>query len=337
MTPDELFSQVEQQFRTRKFSAGLLVAFIDFLTELGVPENPLTGWEAFLERFPRQATLPGGRQANTLVVSRGEDRTLGIRMAYNRVEDYFRSQERYDYPSCAPHATQAWADYTRWLDSLVTYDIEAISALRQRVVDFVLNSLPRQAIDLSSIRREPPLFQIFLQEFDFSYHRGEPSGAAYQGTVFGFLRADNPHLQVEVSKVRTGSRRIHGVGDVDAWDGARLAMSAEVKQFEITEGTGDFANFATFANNVSRRAALGLVVALEFGEGVRERIRELGLHPLSIRDIQAIVPLWDSLKQRTAIASVEYYCRHIERNSSLTARLVAFLDNVNREAGPQEY
>jgi len=45
--------------------------------------------------------------------------------------------------------------------------------------------------------------------------------------VFGFLRADNPHLQIEIDKVRTGSKRLQRVGDIDGWEGARLAISAE--------------------------------------------------------------------------------------------------------------
>jgi hypothetical protein len=64
-------------------------------------------------------------------------------------------------------------------------------------------------------------------------HKGELTGTSLQGIAFGFLRADNPHLQIEIDKVRTGSKRLQRIGDVDGWEGARLAISAEAKQFEI--------------------------------------------------------------------------------------------------------
>ena len=59
MTPDELYAEFAATFARRKFIAGLLVAFIDFLTELGVPDLELPSFDDFLARFKRQgAPLP---------------------------------------------------------------------------------------------------------------------------------------------------------------------------------------------------------------------------------------------------------------------------------------
>jgi hypothetical protein len=107
MKPDQLFTQFENGFPGRKFSAGLLVAFIDFLDELGVPGQGFQSFAEMLEKYPRQPTTSAGQRANQLIVSTGV-KTLGIRPFYNAAEEYFRADhKRFDYPSCAPHATQA--------------------------------------------------------------------------------------------------------------------------------------------------------------------------------------------------------------------------------------
>ena len=80
-----------------------------------------------------------------------------------------------------------------------------------------------------------------------------------------------------------------------------------------------------FANEIGRRAALGLVVALEFEEGVRDTLEGMGLKALTTADLLRIVELWDPLKQRTAVASFVYYAKHVEKNSLLASRVEKFL------------
>lgn len=325
MNADQLFEDFEKGFSKRKFSAGLLVAFIDFLNALRVPGRTFKDLDALLAHYPKQETTAGGHHANTLIVARGDKAgTLSLRPFYNEAERFFRAEcMRFDYPSCAPHATQAWADYVRWLDALVTFTPESLAALRARVVEHVLTSLPSQAFDRASLQTEPPLLQIVLDRFSLTAQKGEPTGAAYQGIVFGFLRADNPHLQVEIDKVRTGSKRLQRVGDIDCWEGSRLAISAEVKQFVVKPDS--VADFAGFANATSIRGAIGMVIALGFEDGVRAELEGHGLKPLDRSDLARIVELWDPLKQRTAVQSFVYYAQHVEKNSTLTARLKQFL------------
>ena len=330
MTPDELYDEFRASFRGRKFIAGLLVAFIDFLTSLGVPTFELSSLENFHARFKRLKIVAGGRPANTLIVDRGDGQTLSIRPFYNAAERYFRAeQKRFDYPSCAPHATQAWVDYTHWLGALVTFSDADLKALRDRVCRFVLTELESHEFDPASVRTEPPLFRLLLEGFELTKHKGEPTGAAFQGVVFGFLRADNPHLQIEIDKVRTGSKRLQRVGDVDGWEGGRLAISAEVKQYAIS--LDDVPGLGAFANETVRRGTLGLVAALEFKAGVREQLNSLGILSLDKGDMLRIVVLWDPLKQRTAVASVVYYARHVEKNTVLAGRIEAFLTQAAQE------
>ena len=141
--------------------------------------------------------------------------------------------------------------------------------------------------------------------------------------MFGFLRADNPHLQIEIDKVRTGSKRLQRVGDIDCWEGARLAISSEVKQYIIN--SEDVSDLEAFSNETGRRGTLGLIAALGFYEAARQRIEAMRLKAIDKEDLLHIVGLWDPLKQRTAIASLVYYARHIEKNSSLAHRIDSFL------------
>lgn len=328
MTPDQLFQEFEAGFPARKFTAGLLMAFIDLFSALGVPALKAKSFNDVLRKFPRQTMTSAGKRANTLILALpGDKGTLSLRPFYNEAERFFRAEhKRFDYPSCAPHATQAWSDYQGWLDALSTFTPTQLKSLRERTAQFVLEILKDQAFDPTSVKPEPRLFQAVLEDFELTAQKGEPTGAAFQGIVFGFLRADNPHLQIEIDKVRTGSKRLQRVGDIDGWEGARLALSAEVKQFEIT--TEDVPDLEGFAHEIGRRGALGVVVALGFREGVRKKIEALGVKALDQQDLLRIVELWDPLKQRTASASLVYYARHVEKNSSLAERLDTFLAAV---------
>lgn len=332
MTPEALYKDFEAGFPKRKFSAGLLVAFIDFLTELGVPGKKFKSLDDFLVAHARQQTTAAGHHANTLIVDRGGDAgTLSLRPFYNKAEQFFRAEKkRFDYPSCAPHATQAWADYRHWLDALVTFTPKQLEKLRTRVTDYVLEALKSQEFDPSSVKTEPPLFRVVLESFSVVSQKGEPTGAAYQGIVFGFLRADNPHLQVEIDKVRTGSKRLQRVGDIDCWEGARLAISAEVKQYILKAAS--VPDLEGFANETGKRGALGLVIALGFEEGAKKEIEAIGVKALDRDDLLRIVELWDPLKQRTAAQSLIYYAQHVEKNSSLTERVMSFLEKAEEAA-----
>lgn len=330
MTPNELFADFEAGFPQRKFTAGLLVALIDLLDALGVPGTGLTDYNALIAAFPRQTTTSAGKRANTLILLKPDGKTLSLRGFYNAAERFYRAEhKRFDYPSAAPHATQAWPDYTRWIDSLVTYDAAQLAALRNRVNQFVLDTLKSQEFDPLSVDVEPPLFRLVLEGFDMTAKKGEPTGAPFQGMVFGFLRADNPHLQIEIDKVRVGSKRLQRIGDVDGWEGGRLAISAEVKQYALSPD--DVPDLESFGNATGRRGALGLVVALDFQEGAREAIEAVGLIPLSTHDLLRIVELWDPVKQRTAVSSLVYYATHVEKNSTFADRLHAFLEKAGSD------
>ena len=329
MDRGDLFRDFKDQFNRRKFVGGLLIAFIDFLEAIDVEAVNATSFKTFLKHFPRQTETSRGRTANTLIVQTGEN-TKSLRPFYNAAETFFRAEnKRFDYPSCAPHATQAWGDYVMWWDALLAMGSAKRRKLRKNVIKYVLDTLPSHAFDPASVETDPPLFRMILEKFDMAAKKREKTGAAFQGIVFGFIRADNPHLQVEIDKVRTGSKRLQRVGDVDAWEGERLAITAEVKQYVINADS--LSDLAAFATEATRRGAIAIVAALDFAEGVREALLEQGAEPLSQGDMVRIATLWDPVKQRTAVASFIFYAKHIEKNAALSDRLVRFLKDRDNE------
>jgi len=329
MTRNEIVEAMQRDFRgqgagkPRKYVGGLLPSFCDFLIELGVPGQRYQSLNDFFQDYPQ---ITDGVSTLTVALPGGGQKT--IRPAYERYHRlYITENHRLDYPRSQPYATGKWGDYRNWLEALVSMPQADLEWIAQATVSFVLEELQDQSFDPASVRTEPPIFKWLLERFDFGARaRGEPTGAAYQAMVFGYIRADAPHLQIEARKARAGSARTRGVGDIDAWEGDRLVMSAEVKHFVV--GINDVSDFTHFAANVVERAALGFIVAESFQGNVREEIEALGLHALSRIDVLRIVSLWDPLKQRAALNAFQWVVVHKEQNSGLIDRVQQFLDSV---------
>lgn len=320
MTRAELFGAFRAEYRRRRFVAGLLLAFVGFLRRLDALGGRYSSLEAFLKAHARQETVRGGKRANTLVVDDGAGHTLSLRPFYNDAERFFRSEhKRFDYPNCAPHATQAWADYPAWLEALLALSAEEIATLEADVVAFVLGDLPSHEVDGNTLAPFSRPFTALLDTFPLAAQAGEPHGSTFQGIVYAFMRADAPHLHLEVSKVGAGGKRLQRIGDVDGWEGARLIVSAEVKHFTV--GDGEVNGFVPFAGEIGKRKAMGIVVAEGFSGEAATRLETLGLRAVSLQDLRRISDLWDPLKQRAAGLSFAYYVHHVEKNAALMRRL----------------
>lgn len=326
ITPDLILTDVKANFfggQKRKFLPGLLIAIIRFLRRLNATGGKYSSLTEFHKDFPLVTQKKNGAGVNTFTVT-VDGKDLAIRKDYDAIANFFRNDNhRYDFPSSAPHATQAWRDYVSWIEAILSFSDDSLDKLEQDVIDHVLGALPSQAIDPTTVKRDPPLFLQYLQSFDMTSRAGEPTGAAYQGTVFGYIRADAPHLQVEVGKVRTGSKREKRVGDIDARDGEKLVLSAEVKQYVVDED--DIGEFSEFSKLISQHQALGLVVALGFKGDAAKNIAKMGLEPLSRDDLIERVRIWDPLKQRIAISAILYYANFREQNSVLYERTRSFI------------
>ena len=332
MTPDDILEEMRVEFtrgrgaraNPRKYVAGLLISFCDFLIELGLPDPGVQSLDDLFARFPQ---ITEGVSTLTVRLPDGNQKT--IRPAYERAHRFFiYEQKRLDYPRSQPYATGKWADYRHWLNALVTFSLNDLLTIKTQTRTFVLGTLPAHAFDPSSVRVEPPIFRMLLQSFRFDQRApGETTGAAFQAAVFGYIRADAPHLQVEARKARTGSARLAGIGDIDAWEGDQLVVSAEVKSFVVEGGIVEDLEF--FASEVRQRGALGMVTALDFrDQAARDAIESLGLAPLSLADLVRIVSLWDPLKQRAALNAFQWVVVHREQNMPLMRRVVTFLESV---------
>lgn len=334
MTPDDVLGEMRAEFRRRprprRYVAGLLIAFAEFLRDINVPG---AGFRSLVDLFDRYPPITEGVSTLTVRMPDGGQKT--IRPAYERAHRFFiYESKRLDYPRAQPYATGKWADYRSWLDSMVTFSAADLDRIANEARAFVLAELPQHVFDPSAVRVEPPIFRMLLQDFSFRDRAaGETTGAAFQAAVFGYIRADAPHLQVEARKVRTGSARLEGIGDIDAWEGDQLIVSAEVKAFAVDDAIGAELDF--FSSEVRQRGALGMVVAEEFREGAREIIEQLEAIPLSRADLVRIVSLWDPLKQRAALNAFQWVVVHREQNGPLIRRVQDFLTRVGyRTASP---
>ncbi|MGC1273732.1 MAG: hypothetical protein WBC44_08505 [Planctomycetaceae bacterium] len=319
MTKRELIDEVKEVFKTRKSTAGLCLAFIDFLRELDAVPKRFRDLNAFFQAFPQEVRTASNKQAITLIVSRGSGRTLSIRPFYNRREKAFYEQGRYSYPSMAPHATQAWGEYRHWIETLLRLTNRELDEVEKSVFDFVLGELKDQRVDPDSLTPLQRPFYDLLSRFDFSTGR---TGAAFQGASFAFLRADNPQIQLDVKRVRTGGRRVGRIGDIDGYSGRRLILSGEAKHRSLE--AGDVSDFARFRDEVARHRASGIILAQNFTEEARQRFQDEGLRCLSLDDLIRQAELWDPIKQRAAIDAFEFYCYHVERDADLISRFEEF-------------
>ncbi|RWB36790.1 hypothetical protein [Mesorhizobium sp.] len=329
MTPDDIIEDMIKDFRgeglgrrIRKYVGGLLPAFCDFLLEIPTPGRGFSNFDAFLAEYP---LITEG--VSTLTVRYGKGQKT-IRPAYERIHHfYIFEKKRLGFPRSPPYATGKWGDYRHWLDALVTFSEEQLVEVRERAKQFVLDEMEAVVFDPSLVRVDPPVFKLLLEQFDFRARaKGEPTGAVFQAMVFGFIRADAPHLQVEARKVRAGSARTKGIGDIDAWEGDRLIISAEVKHFVVS--MDQVATFEHFSHEIRQRAALGIIVAEGFQNGVREAIEENGLIALAPIDLLGIARLWDPLKQRAALSAFQWVVVHIEQSPGLIERLDKFLVEI---------
>lgn len=328
MTPNEILEDMKRQVTLpdkrlrRVFAGGLLPAFCDFFIGLDHPESGYASLDDFFAAHPQ---ITEG--ANTLtVLPNGEgNKKRSIRPSFERVARFYvNDNNRITFPSAAPHATGQWRDYRKWLETLVTLSPAQLADLADQAKDFVLSVLPENKFDPSTVVVEPPIFHTLVEQFPWDARRGsEKTGAAFQAMVFAFIRADAPHLQVETRRVRTGSSRVKGIGDVDAWEGRRLAISAEVKHYRFT--ATDVDGIKKFIGKVQERGAMGLVVATSFEANAVDLISAQGLRAVDLADVSRIVALWDPLKQRAALNAFEYAIWQKELSIDLGERLDEFL------------
>lgn len=316
----------ERWFPQRKFFLGLMVASI------AVVENLLEQVETdrmpdALEKYPPRELSSSGTPVKTLTIV-GPRRSISLRGYVNRMETVtLGTLKRFDYPSAAPHTTWAWTQHRGEIELLFSMTPEERSEfgayLWQRILE-----LPTPAEIQRAPRARP--FAVLLRNFDTTAYKDERSGAHLQGMVYAYMRADSPSVTVVASRVRAGSNRFGGVGDVDGWYGADLALTAEVRDLVIDEIGG----LSGFIRNVAmHKDPTAMVVAREFSDEVQEGLANENILTLTRDKLAENVDVWDMRKQYEAMRHFEHYVLVIERNQAIARRYEQFLKDEKLELG----
>jgi hypothetical protein len=266
-----------------------------------------------------------GRKVNSLIFEIEDDdglRKIGIRGPYDEFLGVVRGElRRFDYPSSAPHATQAWSAHTDELEAIFSMSPQERRAVAEALWALVLE-LPEHRRRTEARTMAQP-FVAVLEGFHSEGGAGEPTGALLQGLTYGFVRADAPTLDVATARVRSGRRRGGGVGDIDGYDGPDIALAAEVKDFEVTsisDLTGFMANLSEWPD------AVAFVVCKGAKQEVVEAAAGSNVTIVTRKQMIDAARLWTIDKQLMAVRSALGYFVHYEQNDALIRRFSTFLD-----------
>jgi hypothetical protein len=302
---------------------GLYLAFVSVAEEVlsavgkAASADPLT-------EFERVETDSRGRAAKTLtflVPQEGKaPRRIGIRTRYDAVVAVVRGRlRRFDYPSSGPYSTQAWVSHRDNLTAIFAMSPNERRAVAEGLWALVL-ALPehtRRTVPRSGVA---PFVEV-LTNFRPS-GRGILSGASWQGLTYGFMRADAPTLSLRTERVRSGGRRENRVGDIDGYYGADVALTAEVKDFEIK--TIDVLD--DFISNLGEWPdAVAFVVCGGAAPDVVEQAAEMNVAVITREQLVAAVRLWPISKQMDGVRSALEYFVHVEQKEPLIAAFEQFL------------
>ena len=302
---------------------GLHLAFAA-MAEQALPILDLASCANALSSIPRKASGDGGRAVRTLtllVSSQGDDATIsvGLRRRYEEIKRVVvGSLRRFDYPSSAPHATQSWPDFADNIDAIFAMSPEERRALVEGLWSLI-EAMPEHA-RRTAVRSGLSPFVDVLQ--GFRPRRVGPSGAVLQGLTYGFMRADAPTLNFATSKVRAGSSRDNRIGDIDGRRGGDIALSAEVKDAQLTE----IAMIDDFVANLGEWPdAVAFVVCAGASEEVVRQAADLNITVATRQQLIDAVRLWPIDKQLDGVSAAYEYFVFIESNDPLIRAYEEFL------------
>lgn len=325
-TPDrsgvalEVIDSFTEQFPSRNFILGLMLAFIGVVEDLLAQAQADRSSTALVD-YPPEQLLPNGRRRNALYI-KGPVHDISLRTYYNHAERVvLYTLRRYGYPNCAPHATQAWEQHKGDLVKLFGMSPEQRRAVADAIWEAAL-ALPASPTR-SSDEATPRPFTELLTAFE-NRVGNEPKGAVLQGLAFAYYRADAPNVTLETGKVGAGSARVGRVGDVDGWSGSRLVLSIEVKDYRVD--MDEIPVLGSFLGNLAEWPdATAIVVAQGFTAPAEQALREMNILVLDRPTMLRNVELWDLRKQQLAMREFEYYLVRQQRNDKLVRRLEAFV------------
>lgn len=272
-------------------------------------------------------TTLAGEPIQQLEFDLGEAGTVSCRRFYNAAAHVVRVEMRRTHPSAPGHATSRWRGYSDFIELLGSMTPGG----RHRVADFIWTEgvLPLPEILPAAGRsRRPRPFLRLVRDLDTS--SGSHGGALFQAMVYAYLSADSPYLTVVSHRVNVGSSRAGALGDVDGYLGEEVVLAAEAKDKALS--MSDEEDLLTFIEDVSPYPDVDAVVfARDFDQDVRAWLSSLGIRSVSRHDMQSVIALWDIPKQQNAGRAMRFFLANIQKQPALLARVVDFIDDLNRE------
>ncbi|MCS4136580.1 hypothetical protein [Salinibacter ruber] len=324
-TAQTIVQYVNSRFGRMKYILGTAIDFIVLAQRVDGEDK---GYEPNLETgdvFDRynRVEQKGGKTLNTLTLRDDNGKEYGIRKTEERVLGLFHEElNRLDYPSAYVYSTGQWHKYQDLLELCFRLSETGRYCTLEELVDYGLGHMKR-----AEEFEGNPRVRLFPQVVS-AYPRGEfedeNGGVVFQALVYGYFKADRPHLSIVVDKVRTGSSRQKRVGDIDCYMDLKVEMSVEVKDFALTEDHYQ-KELGTFVEDVTEAGIRGAVYARDVEGSLRQKLEDRGIYVQTEDDMLCTIRGWDWPKQDAAFRGAIHYLAHIEQNTNAVGRLQEFI------------
>lgn len=325
----ECLEYVTSRFSAMKYILGTGLDFALLAQQVASQDSTLKAFQqnfTYREietRYPRVESR-GERLANTLSVSiNGHD--FGIRKLEEAVLRYFVRKNKPSYPSAYVYNTGQWAKYKDLLTKIFALSSRGRYQLFVRLLDFGNQKLPTVNLLVKAMPESGP-FERIIREYPRTF-KGENGGLALQAISYGFVASEYRHLEVVAAKVRSGSARQKRIGDIDCYRADALAVTFEVKDFDLSESNAEN-EIGEFVATLNQTGVLGIVICASHSEGLWAHLNCPNLRLFPLNTMAHIAGLWDEGKQQNAADCVLHFLSNIEQNGPATDRLKSFLETV---------
>jgi hypothetical protein len=334
----QVMDYVADRFSRMKYILGLAIDFAILAQRLSAEDSEAKKFRPDLkyEKIFQTYTLiteRGESQANTLTLQYGSTQ-VGIRKTEESVATLFHGLERTGYPSAYVYNTGQWPKYKALLVMCFQLSESARYELCQNLFDYGLSGLkPNMFFTRSEDRVR--LFERIVANYPRT-DEAENAGLTFQAIAYGFFRADRPHLNFIVDKVRTGSARQRRFGDVDGYDGLDLDLSVEVKDLHIDTANLD-KQLGTFLGNIAGRKLSGIAFVVSIDAAAKVTLERAHVAPFTQEDALKALQTWDWSKQDMAVRAMLHYLAHVEQNPDAVNRLLEFISGHDSQHSSLAY
>jgi len=327
-----IIDYIDKRFGSAKYILGLGLDFVLVAHQVSSSDfdvyEPNLEASAILSRH-EQVTTYRNRTLNTLTLRGSGGVSYGIRSIEERILGLFHDEfSRLGYPSAYVYNTGQWKKYKDLLSRCFRLSLPGRFVAVKNLILYGLRQMSRA----ESFEGNPRirLFSSIVKDYPRGQIEGENGGVIFQGIVYGYVKADRPHLSLIVDKVRTGSKRQKRIGDIDCYLDVKVEMSIEVKDFNIVDSQFQ-KQLGTFTQDVIESGIHGVVVAQRVSPEVRERLEDADIIVRTQNDLLRDVGFWDWPKQDAAVRGLFHYLAHVEQDGDAVERLQWFILNLDPE------